>query len=179
MKEVIFLQISLYLLKILGGFPFRRKEEKASVISETSVLKSFSSKPHRLDLRKVQYTQRLEAVHKYELSRGWKLWSSVVFATVLCYLVYTILVLFSYYESSYSHYDNTFFVAKKIRVFICSASIVLMMAYFRAKRRVAKDVMTRLQMLITSVHVTSEKTFHIVSHYDQHCFILLFILLHP
>lgn len=149
-------QVSLMLLKALGGFPFTKSKNTSGVVPKDNHQKVPSSHQREDGLSDYGYYDQLQRRDVYKQSRGWMLWSLCVSVIMVCYLVNTIVVVHFMGEGDLIIHKSTFVVAKKTHITICSLSIFLMVTYMTANKWTAKEMITKLNILLNTYEPTED-----------------------
>lgn len=118
------LQLSLYLLSFLGGFPYRRKRESKNVKMK-SLTKSKvcflneAAKPSREESN--------SGSKHYKASVGWRLWVGCVVLVMLCHVIAALMQIPRINHNF--RQQTTLRVANKVRETITSLTVVAMEAH--------------------------------------------------
>lgn len=126
------LQLSLYLLSLLGGFPYRRNREskdvkKKSLVESKVCFLNEAAKPSRKESK--------SASKHYQASLGLRFWAGCVALVMLCHVIAAVMQIPQNYHAF--RHQKTLRVANKVREIITSLTIVAMEAHIMSTSSLA------------------------------------------
>ncbi|KAK4315729.1 hypothetical protein Pmani_013058 [Petrolisthes manimaculis] len=140
-----FLNLSLFILKLMGGFPFHRISQKPNIITVKSKEawredKDSSSSSSSSSSRLKHQTPSNTLNSNYQLSKGWKLWSFFLGAFQLVFVLGTCFV-----GSQRSYKSVTTNIANFLGDFLSSVIGTVVVMYLMTHTNLAMRIINSLQ----------------------------------
>ncbi|XP_063883953.1 uncharacterized protein LOC135112926 [Scylla paramamosain] len=130
------LQLSLFLLRLVGGFPYQRRENNEYMKTVTQVYTQMhaSEAGHR--------RASAERPPRYQARVGWRVWAWCLGLILVCYVT---LVLFEVQRvnTRYSSWPTTLMVANKVREMITALTVLVTEVYLLASSSSAVETVNQ------------------------------------